>query len=88
MQRGVPDRKKASQKASRWVLCPPQAFSFPERVKKLLLDLVVPFYTLLMQALEQDLYRWDVEELEDALFSKTRKSFPASGKSPLSQRGP
>jgi len=34
MQRGAQDRKKASQKASIWVLCPPQAFSFPERVEK------------------------------------------------------
>ena len=34
MQRGPQDREKAPQKASRWVLCPPQAFSFPERVEK------------------------------------------------------
>jgi hypothetical protein len=54
------DQKKACQKDSLWVLCPLQAFSLRERVvsgqKKLLVDLVVPFCTLLMQALERDFY--------------------------------
>ncbi len=53
MQRGAQDRKKASQKASIWVLCPPQAFSFPERVEKASRG-SGGSYTLLMQALEQD----------------------------------